>query len=138
MSEGLERVAWLDVAKGITILLMVLGHTSIPMFLSNFIFAFHMPLFFIASGWTTKWEKQTIISFLIQKILKLGIPFVVYSSMVIFVAQSIGYKTISLRDVILNGWLGYALWFVPVLYFSQMFAKLVLCIPVKWLQITII
>ena len=31
------RNQWLDVAKGITIILMVLGHTSIPQVISNFI-----------------------------------------------------------------------------------------------------
>ncbi len=29
MSAG-NRIVWLDIAKGITILLMVMGHTSIP------------------------------------------------------------------------------------------------------------
>lgn len=45
-----NRVAWLDIAKGMAIILMVLGHTSIPAVASNFIYAFHMPLFFIALG----------------------------------------------------------------------------------------
>lgn len=40
-----KRSVWLDVAKGITIILMVLGHSSIPDGLSRFIYAFHMPLF---------------------------------------------------------------------------------------------
>lgn len=55
MSES-PRLIWLDIAKATVIILMVLGHTSIPNSLSNFIWAFHMPLFFIASGWTTNWE----------------------------------------------------------------------------------
>ena len=42
-----KRLQWIDVAKGIGIILMVLGHTSIPQMLSNFIWAFHMPLFFL-------------------------------------------------------------------------------------------
>lgn len=47
-----KRILWIDIAKAIAILLMVVGHTSIPNVLSNFIWAFHMPLFFIASGFT--------------------------------------------------------------------------------------
>ena len=42
-----QRIDWIDIAKGIGIFLMVVGHTSIPSFLSNYIFSFHMPLFFI-------------------------------------------------------------------------------------------
>ena len=48
-----KRLKWLDIAKGLGIILMVLGHTSIPKFASDFIWSFHMPLFFIASGFTT-------------------------------------------------------------------------------------
>lgn len=54
-----QRIEWIDVAKGIAILLMVAGHTTIPKSISNFIWAFHMPLFFIASGLCTKWGGVT-------------------------------------------------------------------------------
>ena len=57
------RSNWLDIAKGITIMLMVMGHSSIPHSLAVFIWAFHMPLFFIAAGWTTNWEKRTFFEY---------------------------------------------------------------------------
>lgn len=41
-----HRKLWLDIAKGITIILIVVGHTSISNAISSFIYAFHMPLFF--------------------------------------------------------------------------------------------
>jgi fucose 4-O-acetylase-like acetyltransferase len=48
-----KRIAYLDVAKGIGILLVVLGHNyiriSVPD-LGKFIFSFHMPFFFMLSG----------------------------------------------------------------------------------------
>ncbi|QJD09405.1 acyltransferase family protein [Flammeovirga sp. MY04] len=65
----------MDVSKGIGILLMVLGHTSIPSALSKFIWAFHMPLFFIASGWTTNWQKTDFITFTKRKLRTLLLPF---------------------------------------------------------------
>lgn len=39
------RNEWLDVAKGITIILMVFGHTGFSTYWVWFIYAFHMPLF---------------------------------------------------------------------------------------------
>lgn len=42
MSQNRNR--WLDIAKGIAIILMVAGHTPIPSVMSHFIYAFHMPL----------------------------------------------------------------------------------------------
>ena len=48
--EKKERIVWLDVAKGMAIILMVLGHSGLPSVINSFIFAFHMPFFFVASG----------------------------------------------------------------------------------------
>lgn len=133
-----KRVQWLDVAKGITIILMVLGHTSIPGWLSNFIFAFHMPLFYIASGWCTNWAKEDYGPFVFKKMRALGIPFLVYSVCVILIAWFAEYHDIGWRSVLLKGWEGYALWFVPVLFFSFVVAKAIMSfISQKWLRYTI-
>ncbi len=70
-----ERNKWIDIAKGITIILMVLGHTTIPDVASRFIWAFHMPLFFIVSGWMTNWVKYGVSEFTIRKFRNLMIPF---------------------------------------------------------------
>lgn len=41
-----ERILWIDVAKGIAIVLMIIGHTvQFGNPIRNFIFSFHMPLF---------------------------------------------------------------------------------------------
>ena len=133
-----KRVQWLDVAKGITIILMVLGHTSIPERLSNFIFAFHMPLFFIESGWCTNWAKDNYGTFVLKKLRTLGIPFLVYSIAVVLIAWLADYREIEWRGVLVKGWEGYALWFVPVLFFSLVVAKFVMCFVNKeWLRYAI-
>ncbi|MDR1896636.1 MAG: acyltransferase family protein [Prevotellaceae bacterium] len=43
-----------DIMKGVGIILMIIGHGPIPLLLRNFIFSFHMPLFFIISGFFFK------------------------------------------------------------------------------------
>lgn len=45
------RIAWVDIAKGLGIFLVVLGHTYRKNPVQNWIYSFHMPLFFILSGW---------------------------------------------------------------------------------------
>jgi fucose 4-O-acetylase-like acetyltransferase len=45
-----ERVAWIDIARGWAMILVVLAHTHIPAKLSSYIYSFHVPLFFILSG----------------------------------------------------------------------------------------
>lgn len=46
-----ERVEWVDMAKGIAMLLVIVGHTDFSI-VRHFIYGFHMPLFFILSGYT--------------------------------------------------------------------------------------
>lgn len=41
--------AW-DAVKGVGILLMVIGHSGCPEYLHDFIYLFHMGLFFFVSG----------------------------------------------------------------------------------------
>ena len=48
-----KRIAWIDMAKAIAILLMVIGHEASGS-IYTWIFSFHMPLFFILSGYTAR------------------------------------------------------------------------------------
>jgi acyltransferase len=51
-STSNKRVDWIDAAKGLGIILVVVGHTANPAGLLNkIIFSFHMPLFFVVSGY---------------------------------------------------------------------------------------
>lgn len=55
MSDTNQRKAWIDVLKGITIFFVVLGHnpflSNLPTKVFNVIFSFHIPLFFVISGY---------------------------------------------------------------------------------------
>ena len=124
MNSQETRCNWLDIAKGMTIMLMVIGHSSIPHYFSNFIWAFHMPLFFIAAGWTTNWEKRTFFEYCIHRIKTLMLPFVSYSIIVCLVLshhsswKGVGY-------VLSHGWEGYPLWFIPVLFVASVISRAV-------------
>lgn len=127
-----QRIPWLDIAKAIAIVLMVLGHSSIPKPMSNFIWSFHMPLFFIASGWTTNWGKYGFGDFAKSKLESLCLPFAIYSCIVMYLMI-----TVNLRDpldVLCRGWEGYALWFIPVLFGALILAKLILSVKVLYIQ----
>lgn len=52
MSES--RIEYWDMAKGIAIMAMILGHIQIPGYLRTIIFSFHMPLFMIVNGYFIK------------------------------------------------------------------------------------
>ena len=76
MTETLpkKRIAYIDVAKGIGILLMILGHTMTSGWGKDVIYSFHMPLFFIIGGYLYK-EKSVSLS-LKNHFRRLVIPYV--------------------------------------------------------------
>ena len=46
-----ERYTWIDCIKGIGIFLVVLGHIYKDNYIGQWIYSFHMPLFFMLSGY---------------------------------------------------------------------------------------
>ncbi len=55
-----QRIQYWDTAKGLAIILMILGHTDMPAILRGAIFSFHMPFFIIANGYFIKSYDVTI------------------------------------------------------------------------------
>ncbi len=128
--EKKERLVWLDVAKGIAIILMVLGHSGLPSVINNFIFAFHMPFFFIASGLVTAFSKDISFGqFTIRKIRGLLVPFFWYSIALFLLILLNPTVDISLSQLECNGWGDWAIWFVPILFLALLLSKLVLSCP---------
>lgn len=117
-----NRNYWLDIAKGITIILMVVGHTPLPDIVSHFIYAFHMPLFFIASGLVSNYEKYSLMDYIKHKSYTLLLPFVCYSTIVAFLMYFIG--ELDVIDYIKSGWRGYALWFIPILFMASVLVRI--------------
>lgn len=70
-----QRKAWLDMAKEIAILAVLVGH-SFPSgsIINRFIFSFHMPLFFIAAGFTLSVSREPV-DFITNKVKKFILPY---------------------------------------------------------------
>lgn len=74
-----KRILWLDIAKAIAIISVIIGHTIPAGYLSNFILTFHVPIFFIATGFTIKSisikDRKEFIKRIIHDIKILIIPY---------------------------------------------------------------
>lgn len=123
-----KRYEYIDIAKGVVIMLMVLGHSSLPWYPQRWIFSFHMPFFFLISGLTTNWEKNGFRKFISKKALTLLVPFVIYSLIVLLLTPLYSDRTIGTYSwqIMTRGWEGIALWFVPVLFLSQVICYYIL------------
>lgn len=69
-----NRVEWVDIAKGIGMILVIIGHLSVP-YTDLWIYTFHMPLFFFLSGTVFSGKKYKFLPFLKKKVKSLVIPY---------------------------------------------------------------
>lgn len=127
-----EQWKWVDIAKGIGIILVFLGHFNIPDTLRAEIYTFHMPLFFFLSGVVFNGDKP-INRFLGDEAKRMIVPyycwaffyFVLFKLLVqIARGQSVNigkdvytYLTMGRKDTI---------WFLSALLFVQVMAYIFL------------
>jgi fucose 4-O-acetylase-like acetyltransferase len=78
------RIEWIDAAKGLGILLIVIGHVysvADPSPLYVFLYAFHVPLFFFIAGLTYRFESRGLKHFIQKKFRTLMVPYLFYSAL---------------------------------------------------------
>lgn len=73
-----QRDITIDIAKGIGIFLVVLGHVPIPMWLATPIYIFHMPLFFFLSGMFFHPEEKLAYG-IYKKVRTLIVPYLFFA-----------------------------------------------------------
>lgn len=127
-----NRTISLDIARAITIVLVVIGH-YIPdnspdwyVILHRFIYSFHMPLFLFISGYIymQTLKKESYFNFILRKIQRLMIPYFVTSFLVITIkllssSNASLENPVSLFSYIEMLYLpaaGFFLWFIWVLF----------------------
>lgn len=77
-----SRLDYLDVAKGIGMILVVMSHTAeqFPNY-TDLIVAFFMPLFFIISGWIYKEKQRSLLVSIRHRTARLLFPYFIYSAL---------------------------------------------------------
>lgn len=74
-----KRIEWIDVAKGLLTILVVLGHTTAGSLLSTIIYSFHMAAFFILSGYTFGNKDISFTEFIKKQFKGIIIPYMLLS-----------------------------------------------------------
>ncbi len=129
-----KRYDFIDIAKGLGMILVIWGHIILHGPLNNFIYSFHMPLFFFISGMLFAPQKYANVKeFVKRKIKTLLIPYfllsiltyiwwvlvenrisnssnnIIFSFIQIFIAQ--GSSSYMLHNI--------PMWFVSCLFFVE-------------------
>lgn len=140
-----KRIEWIDITKGLAIILVVIGHTvPIDSKIYNIIFSFHMPLFFIISGYLFKDRdphdllkrnfKRMIIPYIATSffiilgtsliLINTGLSSVMHNIKIMSIASLYG-SGLDVPAPINVKMIG-AIWFLLALYFAEYFFSIIL------------
>jgi len=86
------NIYFINVAKSLAIASVVMGHLPVEERLSAFINSFHIPLFFIISGYLLHTEGITFIQFAIKKLRTLIVPYYVFAVITFIIWYLVGRK----------------------------------------------
>lgn len=135
------RLPWLDMARGIAMLFIIIGHCDgLPQILRHAIFSFHVPLFFILSGYVYKKKEKSIRKDLKQLI----VPYIITVCIVIaFHVWGTGRVDLEMiKNTLKTALYGYgsvygdigmigALWFLPTMFIARRLMNLVFSLELK-------
>lgn len=82
-----KRIAWIDFAKFIGVMLVIIGHRAGVKLLNMFIFSFHVPVFFALSGMTFSFSKdwKSFGKKTLKRFIRILIPYLVTLTIVFIV-----------------------------------------------------
>lgn len=120
-----EKINYIDYSKGIAILFVIFGHVySGNNIATTWIYSFHIPLFFIISGFLLKLNKnKDTKSMILKKFKSLMVPYILFSIISIlghYLINDLSYMI--LKKSIFNTITLFgveALWFLPALFISE-------------------
>lgn len=145
----MERNRSIDMAKGLGILLVILGHVpTVPEELKKVIYSFHIPLFFFISGYlynSIKYNSFTLIEFIKSRVQRYIVPYFVIGFICFFLFGVIyplvrdGYSADYLQSVFKflfgllysrggTSWMAWSspLWFLTCLFVAELILYFVL------------
>lgn len=130
-----ERLDWIDVARGIGIVAVVVGHVWTRGDVRDFVYAFHMPLFFLLSGYLM--QPRPALPFARRQVATQGLSYGAW--LALLVAVDFAVEGIKGQRPIFHDWPGdlgriafggsdlrgpfTVFWFVPCLVFARIIAN---------------
>ena len=140
MTKEKARESWVDVVKGLAIVFVVMGHVVTSYrnsgflteakafnFICDFLYTFHMPLFFMISGYLSGKSQKTepVKLAIVRKCITYGIPYLIFSVAAVglnFLASAVVNTQLNIADLLLivvypisSLWFIYALLIISVI-----------------------
>ena len=138
---GGERIAYVDAARGLAILCVVLGHLYPGDGIVQYISSFHVPVFFILSGLLMAardgWKTRRLTEFAAKKAKRLLYPYATFSALnlaLIFARRGQRAMLRQLAATLLGEGID-ALWFLSALFLAEIAFKIVMSFKRRGLRI---
>ena len=126
-----KRIRWIDIAKGILILLVIIGHCEVGSCVKYVIYSFHMGAFFFLSGLTFSAKNNPKV-FVTKKVKSLLLPYCFFSVLLTaynFAKHIVFSSAFNLKDAIMSFFVPisgkyessvYGLWFLPCIFLTEL------------------
>ena len=119
---NVKRIEWIDVCKGLGIFLVFIGHTNVSQLsrtLYDWIYSFHMPLFYMLSGLVFDGTKyNTFRKYINRRLKTLILPFFILNTILYIIAEVLNLDNVQPQvSELLTGVL--AMYFIRVLFISE-------------------
>lgn len=155
MSNIKKRIEWIDIAKGICMISVVLGHLGKEYL--NFVYAYHLTTFFILSGFTLR-KKELTAGYLKDKFRRLMTPYfitcfcvtgmdVVNAIIIDHNVSTVGITSVIYKNIMraffasgtyttfgeieVGTFIG-AIWFLPAMFFALIITQYLINKVDKW------
>ena len=102
-----KRIHWLDILKGLAVILVIMGHALDDTWLRTWIYSFHLGIFYFAAGYTFDINKYNSLTEFIRKKSKgILLPYIKYSFYtILFISGWTFLKgEASLMDIVSQAW----------------------------------
>lgn len=138
-----KRLPWLDVFKGIGIILVVIGHIYSNDIVFKWLYSFHMPLFFLAAGWVYK--RKPILEDIKKRFQTIIIPYFTFGTITLLYWELIERKFRSSNMGFFDSLIGLFfgaynnldfnvhMWFLPCFFATVVFFNILVDLfSIKW------
>lgn len=132
-----NRQKWIDIAKGLGIIAVATGHSGSGA--AYYLYWFHMPLFFIISGYLFKPKEDwpSVFNWSLRRTCQLLLPYISFLAIIVFVEFYLGNRALDYKKIadsfIFNLYPGgrfvggfyVTFWFITCLYVTQIVFALI-------------
>lgn len=148
VNKRIRRVGWIDIARGICMLAIIAGHFGVN-WIGNIVFLFHLPVFFILSGYLFK-DVPLTAGYIAKKFKTFMLPYfitcfaiIIIDAIVLIIHGDDSIASITGKiaddftrsiwasgsctkfgDIDLGGRIG-AIWFLPALFFATIIFSII-------------